>query len=385
MKLKDMLLHTNSELSAGVHKVNSITENGVTRYVLELLQDTFNVSSERVDDPDDIMYTPTFIWNRFANAPHSIGVIMVGKKGTGKTEDASVICNIAISQGVPVIFVSGGITVTVELIHFLTKYNDVVIFIDEFAKIIKQDMQDAALTLFNDTAKTKRLFILTENDKRLISQFFLSRPGRIEFYQEYGRASENKVKAFCHKQGISEAIIDEILKLHARLPDFSIDHVRSIIELWKNTNATIDEIISVINIPEARTQPMYRIVDACDTNGVKYTCMDKTSMPLSTVIGEGRNKWVTFTSVSDNPNDTAETTDDTTVKPYKPLRIEVRLGKPQDGNTNRPNLTISGDNEEIKLIDVAYDIISSHSFPEIKQVTPDGKPVKLNITFRIDS
>ena len=127
--------------------------------------------------------------------------------------------------------------------------------------------------------------------------------------------------------------------------------------------------------------------------------MDNTSMPLSTVIGEGRVNWVRFTSVSDNPNDAAVSTDltedmlnnqsvittDTTVKPYKPLRIEVRLGKSQDSNTNRPNLTISGDNEEIKLIDVAYDIISSHSFPEIKQVTPDGKPVKLNITFRIDS
>ena len=104
-------------------------------------------------------------WNRFASAPKGMSSIFVGNKGMGKTEATNIISNIAIEHGLPVIFVTN-VEYEESLIDFIMEIGDAVIVFDEFGKIFGKWDQQRMLPLFNDLNDKKKLFLITDNNKK---------------------------------------------------------------------------------------------------------------------------------------------------------------------------------------------------------------------------
>lgn len=165
----------------------------------------------------------------------TLGVLLSGVKGSGKTVTAKQICNII---GLPVILVTQDFE---RLPSFLNDIKqDVIVFIDEYEKIFEKS--DATLLSVMDGAMSngyRRVFLLTTNDNYVNSNM-LERPGRIRYKKQYEdlpldiimEVVNDRLKHIHHREktiaflstletitiDIMKAVIDEV-NIHDESPD----------------------------------------------------------------------------------------------------------------------------------------------------------------------
>ena len=104
-------------------------------------------------------------------------------KGTGKSLLAKQICSMA---GLPVIMIQhayGGS----GFLSFLSKISQpVIIFLDEFEKVYKEnEQQNMLLSILDGTFNSKFLFLLTINEVGRMNHYMMNRPSRIHYHQNY--------------------------------------------------------------------------------------------------------------------------------------------------------------------------------------------------------
>jgi len=140
-----------------------------------------------------------FVKVSFENNKKNLGVLLTGNKGQGKSLTAKLLCK---ELGLPVILINKSIEFSVDFIGFLNNIKqDYILFVDEFEKLFMNPSgntndgkdfhdQESFLTFMDGvlTNDTKILFLLTSNE--LVSEFFINRPSRIKFLQEYSELPE---------------------------------------------------------------------------------------------------------------------------------------------------------------------------------------------------
>lgn len=220
-------------------------------------------TSDRFVLPDvlygDINQTAIRVWNTFAINKKSTGILLTGNSGSGKSLLGEVISNLAISKGLPVVIVTN-INVSPDMLLFLTKLNDVVIFLDEYGKSIKYGDQEKMLSFFSDTT-TRKLFIITENDKYDVSRYIRDRPGRIRYHIDYTKTPKNIVLDYLNKNVMDRGVKMEILELYQSSREFSFDHLQAIVsEHLRYPNNTIEDIVGILNLGILQ-RPYYVKVD----------------------------------------------------------------------------------------------------------------------------
>ena len=124
------------------------------------------------------------VLDSFDNFNRSLGVILSGDKGIGKSLFAKALSKEAIeSRGLPLIIVNKYIP---GITNFLDSIEQkVVILFDEFDKIFAEtndyNPQAEMLTLFDGVSQGKKLFVVTCNELRGLNDFLVNRPGRLSF------------------------------------------------------------------------------------------------------------------------------------------------------------------------------------------------------------
>ena len=130
----------------------------------------------------------------FENFKRSLGIILSGDKGIGKSIFAKMLCQQAIANGMPVIIVDeayNGIARFIESIE-----QECVVLFDEFDKTFKSsgedDEQAKLLSLFDGTAGGKKMYIVTCNELRGLNNYIVNRPGRFHYHFrfEYPNAAD---------------------------------------------------------------------------------------------------------------------------------------------------------------------------------------------------
>ena len=113
----------------------------------------------------------------------SLGIILSGDKGIGKSLFAKMLCIKMINLGHPIIFVDTFYPGIGAFLDTLDK--DVVLLFDEFDKSFKEpsryssnnddkpSKQDSLLSLFDGTSNIKRMYIVTCNDYKNINEFLV--------------------------------------------------------------------------------------------------------------------------------------------------------------------------------------------------------------------
>lgn len=192
------------------------------------------ITPEKIYDVDKTLRE--YIVTSQKSQESNLGVLLTGNKGQGKSLTAKLLCK---EIDLPIIIINKPIPNTIDFVRFLNGIKqDFCLFVDEFEKIfhIKSTnnpsdyhTQDVFLSFMDGvlTNKHKVLFLLTTNDS--VHDFFINRPSRIKFLQEYNELS----------QELFDMIVDDKLVNKAYKKDLE-DSVSLI-------NMNIDLLISIVN------------------------------------------------------------------------------------------------------------------------------------------
>jgi SpoVK/Ycf46/Vps4 family AAA+-type ATPase len=146
------------------------------------------------------------IINSFWQRGKSTGVMLVGEKGSGKTLLSKHICVELAKQDVPTIVINSPWHGDKFNTLIQTIEQPAIIMFDEFEKVYDPEEQESLLTLLDGVYASKKLFMLTSNDKWKVDSHMRNRPGRIfymidfkgldaEFIREYfSRRSPNRLE-----------------------------------------------------------------------------------------------------------------------------------------------------------------------------------------------
>lgn len=200
------------------------------------------------------------VWSSFDRREKSLGVLLVGLKGSGKTETSKLLANIAISEGMPVIMVAE-IRPDLKLIKFLSNIKNAVIFIDEYGKLFQGPLQEKSLTMFSDIVSNKKLFILTENDMYLVNRFLLNRPGRLWYKIHYGRLDESVVTEYCNDHNVNGEFLTDLLAAYKTSKEFTFDHLMALVtEHLDYPNESFKDLIEIMNVEIGNSNMVNRVM-----------------------------------------------------------------------------------------------------------------------------
>ena len=172
----------------------------------------------------------------YLQSDKSVGVLLYGMKGTGKTMDAK---RLVTELNKPCIVINSVSMVSNNMSRFLQfinspELNDTVIFLDEFEKGLGEDEDVALLSWFDGTGLNKHLYLMVVNDHHLLNDLFFNRLSRIKYSVQYGPL----------KKEVIEEIVSDIYKgTNEELE--KINHF-----LHQMFYKTFDNIVSVVSTAE---------------------------------------------------------------------------------------------------------------------------------------
>lgn len=182
----------------------------------------------------------------------NMGIILSGPKGAGKSMFARCLATNGKKQNLPLIIVDDA---KAGLSDFISKIKqECIVLFDEFEKTFDEENgeQEALLSLFDGLDSGKKLFVLTCNDTRKLSEFLLNRPGRFHYHFEFGVLGEKEMTEYLEDTLVDTAkkYIPEII-LASGLSDFTYDILRAVVfEL--NNGYTLKETLEDLNIERSR-------------------------------------------------------------------------------------------------------------------------------------
>ena len=123
----------------------------------------------------------------FMDRPSGTGVMLTGEKGSGKTLLAKMLSFKGYEQDIPTIVINQPWCGEAFNAFIQSIEQPVIVLFDEFEKVYDQDDQEQMLTLLDGVYPSKKLFVLTCNDKWRVNAHMRNRPGRIFYSMEYIR------------------------------------------------------------------------------------------------------------------------------------------------------------------------------------------------------
>lgn len=182
--------HIESVLPAGVYNLNQDPNSGILslskRLPFTINEKVYGVHQEKIDKVKDAYHD----FNR------SLGVILSGDKGIGKSLFSKMLCMEMVDENIPVIIIDRyyqGLSRFIENID-----NDVVCLFDEFDKMFdeKRDMQVEFLSLFDGVTSRKRLYIITCNSLDRLNSFLVNRPGRFHYHFRFNYPTPQEIEEY---------------------------------------------------------------------------------------------------------------------------------------------------------------------------------------------
>lgn len=230
-------------LQKGVYYIKKYLDTDM--YYLEYEFDKFVLPDKIYGDTKEKIVR---IWNHYVLSNKTTGCMFTGIPGSGKTEVGKMLCNLAIDNGLPVIMCIE-IKFTIEVIRFISSLNRCVLFFDEFRKNISSDLESQMLSMLNDINNTNKLFIITENDSHMISQFIRDRPERVRYHYDYDKVTLPVFTEYVNDFPMGDEFKKDLEDLYKRASVFSFDHLQTLVqEHIHYPYDTLDELLSMLNL-----------------------------------------------------------------------------------------------------------------------------------------
>jgi hypothetical protein len=218
-------------------------------------QDMFgNFYLERIDDfeipsklyGNTLRHTDRII-NTFKERPQQTGVLLNGEKGSGKTLLAKNICSELAKEGVPTIVINRDWKGD----GFFKLLQDIeqpcIVLFDEFEKVYNSDDQEQILTLLDGVFNSKKLYMMTVNDKWRVNQHMRNRPGRLFYLIDFKGLDQSFIREYCEDRLNEKKYIDQICSLTTLFGEFNFDMLKALVEEMNRYNESPSEALEMLN------------------------------------------------------------------------------------------------------------------------------------------
>lgn len=187
------------------------------------------------------------IINSFWKRPQQTGVLLNGEKGSGKTLLAKNVSVQLAKQGVPTIVINRDWTGD----GFFKLLQDIdqpcVVLFDEFEKVYDREKQEEILTLLDGVFGSKKLYVLTVNDKWRVDSHMRNRPGRIFYLLDFKGLDVTFIREYCEDNLENKQHIDQICSLTSLFGEFNFDMLKALVEEMNRYNETPTEALEMLN------------------------------------------------------------------------------------------------------------------------------------------
>ena len=187
------------------------------------------------------------IINTFFARPAQTGVMLNGEKGSGKTLLAKSISHELAKQGVPTIVINKDW----QGDGFFKLLQDIdqpcIVMFDEFEKVYDHDGQEAILTLLDGVFGSKKLYILTCNDKWRIDQHMRNRPGRIYYMLDFKGLDAEFITEYCNDNLKETKYISNIVSLASLFGEFNFDMLKALVEEMNRYDESPADALAMLN------------------------------------------------------------------------------------------------------------------------------------------
>lgn len=219
--------------------------------------DSFSINHKLYGD--NPRYTDRII-NTFLDRPNSTGILLTGEKGSGKSLLAKTISIAAAELGIPTLIINSPYHGD-SFSKFIQDIEQPCVMIwDEFEKVYDEDEQKGILTLLDGVFPSKKLFVLTCNEKWRINQHMRNRPGRIYYAIDFTGLDINFIVDYCTDNLNYPEHTDQICKISTMFSEFNFDMLKALVEEINRYGETPQEAIKMLNTkPEHDDNVKYNV------------------------------------------------------------------------------------------------------------------------------
>lgn len=233
------------QLPAGNYVVKEMPMDGPL--YLEMIE-SFEIKGKKYGD---LNKNTDRILNTFLSRPAATGVMLAGEKGSGKSLLAKNLAIVAAEQyQIPTIVINAP-WVGDKFNSFIQSIEQpVVILFDEFEKVYDSDDQEKALTLLDGVFPTKKLFVLTCNDKWRVDSHMRNRPGRLFYMLDYKGLDSAFIMEYCEdnlKPNLREHA-EKLCQIASLFGQFNFDMLKATVEEMNRYDESPEEALRMLNV-----------------------------------------------------------------------------------------------------------------------------------------
>jgi hypothetical protein len=170
------------------------------------------------------------ILNTFNDRPATTGVMLTGEKGSGKSLLAKAVSMKGAEMGIPTLVINTPFCGDVFNRFIQTIEQPCIILFDEFEKVYDSDEQESILTLLDGVFPTKKLFMLTCNDKWRVDKHMRNRPGRIYYMIDFKGLDATFIREYCNDNLVAKHYADRVVQIASLFSQFNFDMLKALIE-----------------------------------------------------------------------------------------------------------------------------------------------------------
>ena len=196
----------------------------------------------------DTMKRADRILNTFQSRPATTGVMLTGEKGSGKTLLAKMLSIKGYEQDIPTIVINAPWCGDQFNAFIQSIEQPLIVIFDEFEKVYDENDQEAMLTLLDGVYPSKKLFVLTCNDKWRVNQHMRNRPGRIFYMVNFTGLDEAFIREYCGDNLNDKSHTDKIVNIASVFSAFNFDMLKAMVEEMNRYNESPQDALRILNV-----------------------------------------------------------------------------------------------------------------------------------------